>query len=438
MGTPSSRELQESLDKAFDLVEQEVEAPEPYSTSEDDAAAQQQAEQDAADAESDRSDEPGGVGLPTMLGFGLMVAGLLLAISPLIGLPRWMSDQFLAMGLSPALLFLAGALMAVLCWSQALSRRASKATLLARLENGLQALEAQVEAIGAEARAARASGTEEERLFEVQRLLGKQDGVIANLTKAVRMHNKPLVDLVGTATDLGKKVEENEKHTLAIKLDLEAIEKALTESIASSEKRWEGMFERLRGSENELDARQAKSRELLLERLEPHVTNACKRLSGDMESSWTQVRETLERAIKQVETNTRDEVQAVGRRFDEITRLANKLDELAKKLEAQQSSPAAGLSAEDQRQIAGMQRTAQQILSAVERLESRPAVAAMPASMSGSMQSTMGSSMQAATAARPVPAAPATPAPAADEPGSSERTGRVLSASERLKQMRGS
>ena len=126
-------------------------------------------------------------------------------------------------------------------------------------------------------------------------------------------------------------------------------------------------------------------------------------------AQWDLLRESMDRAFKDLEGQTRDELQALGRRLDSAGSTGEGHDPLA---------------------LASIQQAVQRILSAVEALEHRP------------------SDGLADTGSKPTPQGPPfgppASAPATDLPPVKDaeiKTGdkgkRVLSAIERLKQMRG-
>jgi hypothetical protein len=417
MGMPSSRELAESLDQAFDLVETETSTPDPALLEEVEAEGYDDPLADARKHDEATNPTPAS-GPPWALWFGLalMIAGLGLAVVDLGGLlPEKYLQQMHAIGLAGGPVFLFGVLLAILAMSQSTAARRAETQLTATLESADEALHATLRQELGDLRQETAQGaTNDADRHEVTKLLNKLESMLANLSKAVRLHNKPLVDLVGMAAEHSKSLDESKQALLAIRLDQEAIEKAMTESVTSGEKRFEGLFERLRGSETELSTSLAATRDAMLGRLEPALAELSNRLVSEVATRWEAMQGQLEQLVKDLETRTRDELQGLTEKLDHLDSTARSSTGKAP------SSDAIAKAAEK-----ALHKAVQPLLDAVEKLQVK--AAAGPAQLSP----------QEAARTQPAVRAPVPDPERRPLPADPERTGNVFSAIERLKQLRG-
>ena len=405
MGRMSSEELQESLDEAFDLVEHH-EDDEAIAADPEPMPAPRVATTDVAPVKISA--------IPQYIGLLLIVAAFGLAALPFVpGIKESMLTRFADIGLTPGLMFLAGVLLSGLAWLQSTGLRNSMHALQAHVRDDLSEIRHEVESIAEEARRTDQAQVIGDSLGELERGLTKQDGMISNLTKAVRMHNKPLVDIVGMATEMQQSIKGHEEKLLSVKLDLEAIEKAVCESLSSAEKRWEGMFERLHSSESSIEDRLLATREALASRLEPFIEKNNKQLAEELETQWDLLREAIEKSLDQLESQTRDEIRGV-----------------AEKISSGGESPSFG---KLEQNLAALQRSVEQFGRQAVASAAAPSAASAPAAASSEAKT-------AATTAAPssaASAAPSAPAPSAGDAAEGGGGKNVMSAIERLKKMRG-
>jgi hypothetical protein len=201
-------------------------------------------------------------GSPALWG-GLILLGLGIAFAALsfLGNGGALVKTLQPIGLEPSMLFLSGVVLVLIGNGQ---RKASQ-TLLANIEGSLQQGSLEMEGILAELKETQQQTPQPTAPNgDLQISFNKLENMVVSLTKATRMYNKPLVDLVGMMTDQGKEIEE-------IRSDLEGLEKAMAENAVTSEKKFEGLVERLRGDTQELEEIFEKSRETLLSELKPFV-----------------------------------------------------------------------------------------------------------------------------------------------------------------------
>lgn len=412
MGT-NSQELQESLDQAFDMVGDESVADAP----EQQQVVRRKSRTVRAQSRRTRVDVKLS-GIPQYLGVLLILAAFFIAAAPQLGVPENYLTTISQIGITPGLLLVSGILLAGLAWLQSTGLRSTARVLSQQIGSELNVIGDEVHAMAEDARNANPNAAIEDQIHEQFQVLAKVETMIANLTKAVRMHNKPLVDIVGLVTDVDKRCSDTQQQLGAVQHDLEAIERGLGESTAANEKHWEGMFQRLHGSETEIEDHLEKSRQVTFERLESHIVTENKRLAGEVETHCDMLREQLEKAISGIENAT---TTALGQ-------VQNKVDEIA-------STPSKG--AIDPEIFTTLERNLERVRDTVELLASRPAAAPVAASASPSANApapTLGSEQpRRRSSAKPSPAPAATSAGGEDGEGGKN----VMSAIERLKKMRG-
>lgn len=414
MGTTNSQDLQESLDQAFDLVGddsvQEIpEAPEVAPVSRVRRSTRSTARRDVRIST-----------FPQWIGVLLILAAFGLAVAPQLGLDEAALTKITLLGVTPGLLFVTGVLLAGLAWLQSTGLRSSARALSNHIGTELATIGDEVAAMAEDAKNANPNAMLENEFDGHRQILAKIETMVANLTKAVRMHNKPLVDIVGLATDLNKQATETQQQIAATKIDLEALERGLGKSTAANEKHWEGLVQRLHGSENEIEGQLEKSRDVIFERLERYIVTENERLTSEFETHCELLREQLESILHSIETNTTGEIRGV----------ASRVDELAK-------NGAGATASIDPSIFAGLERNIAQVRDTVELLASRPSVAATTQTTTApTLGSPKADPPRTAPAPQPAPTA-STPSSIAD--GETEGPGgkRVMSAIERLKKMRG-
>ncbi|MFQ5503509.1 MAG: hypothetical protein ACE5F1_01785 [Planctomycetota bacterium] len=223
--------------------------------------------------------------LPLILGISLIAAGILLGVLWPLKVENVLLELLSNLGLSPALVFVAGVLLTALSSSPVAKHRSTTENLLITLEDDLNRVQQQLHQLTTD----EPNESVQEHSIAIQNLLvsfQKHEGLLTNLNKATRMFNKPLVDIVGLVTDLEKGQEDIRNH-------LESLEKATKENIVSAEKKWEGLAERIRREDQEggvdprqlLDAVGPELEELLLSttsRLETKLGEVCGRLEASI------------------------------------------------------------------------------------------------------------------------------------------------------------
>ncbi|GEM_PF-3187794 len=206
---------------------------------------------------------PGAGGAALWGGLFLLVLGIAYGALNVLGKGSELLGSFQAIGLEPSMLFLSGLVLILIGKGQGKASR----NLLENLQENLQHGNREIEGLLQELRDAQQRSSQTQTATapgDVQIALTKLENMMVSLTKATRMYNKPLVDLVSMMTDQGKELEE-------IRSDLEGLEKAMAENAVTAEKKFEGLVERLRGDTQELEEIFEKSREALLGELKPFV-----------------------------------------------------------------------------------------------------------------------------------------------------------------------
>lgn len=413
MGT-SSQDLQDSLDQAFDMVGDESVAEATTVT----PPARRKSRTTRARSRNVKVDVKLS-SVPQYLGILLILAAFGVAAAKELGVDENALTIISRIGITPGLLLVAGILLAGLAWLQSTGLRSTARVLSQQMGSELTQIGDEVQAMAEEARNANPNAVIEDQLGEQVQILAKVETMIANLTKAVRMHNKPLVDIVGMVTDLDKQGTQTQQQLSAVQHDLEAIERGLGESTASNEKHWEGMYQRLHGSENEIESCLEKSREVTFERLESHIERENKRLASEVETYCDMLREQLEQAIRNIESTTNGAIESVSSRVEKLANAPSK-------------------AALDPQVFSGLERNLERVRDTVELLASRPAAApaAASASTSASTAPTLGTERPTRSqASAPSSSSSATAAPTSED---AEGVGKnVMSAIERLKKMRG-
>ncbi len=419
----STQELQESLDQAFDLVEQQTFQA---SVAVDDEFVDEESFAEVAPPPTPKSSS-----LATYLGMTLLLASFALAVAPLFA-PEAMLVKINALGLTPALLFLTGVMVTGLSLAQSANHQRAQAHLSGIVCSELCQVRQDVTTMIAEARSSTpGEQANAARYDEIVANYQKQDAMLGSLTKAVRMHNKPLVDLLGLANDILKKHEDAEKHLLGIKFDVEAIERTGRDAGTLAERRWEGLAQRMTTGDTEVEARLSALGKTIIEHLEPHILGESKRLNGELETQWELMREELEHGLRRLGKETREEVQTVARQIErieagggsaEIGRLKSVIERLASGIE--DGSHSAG---SDPLALAQIQQGVGKLVRMVESMEHAPRP---PQSAAESQPTSAPAAPKKTQAARAAPDKPST--------SSTGKKGKhVLSAIERLKQMRG-
>ncbi len=225
--------------------------------------------------------------------------------------------------------------------------------------------------------------------------LKKLENMIANLNKAMRMFNKPLLDVVTRLSDIEQKIED-------VNQEIRAVEKAMAENLVTSEKKWEGMIEILRGHTDALEEQLHQSRDHLLDEIKPFIEEKAnnagikigQRLDEDRKEREADLEKRFE-SLKAALTEERPDAREVPVDLGPIEASLREVLDAVRGLEACASSP----------------------VPVREGGGGLPRTSPEPAATAG----------EAAQASKPS-AEPAT------DPG---RTVRVLSAIEKLKQMRG-
>ena len=149
MGTPSSNELQESLDKAFDLVEEDTLSQDPELLHDEPSLSEDIEAFDAPAA----ADQTKASKLALYLGVALVIGGFGLAVAPLSGaVSAGTLAKLQSLGLSPALFFVCGVVLTSLGWSQITNLRSNSSMLSGLMSGELQHVHDQVREIADEAR----------------------------------------------------------------------------------------------------------------------------------------------------------------------------------------------------------------------------------------------------------------------------------------------
>ncbi len=330
---------------------------------------------------------------------GIILLGLGIAFAALsvLGKGFALTQGLQSFGLEPSMLFLSGIVLVLIGNGQ----RKAGHNLLAQIEGSLEQGNQEIEGILAELREAQQQTPQPGSTAsndQVQISLTKLENMMVSLTKATRMYNKPLVDLVSMMTDQDRELEE-------IRSDLEGLEKAMAENAVTSEKKFEGLVERLRGDTQELEEIFEKSRETLLAELKPFVG------------------QKADQAGEKLQLKLEEDRRALHETFENLgASLESKIKEAFSKSEGKVN---------DAEALQRLESSLGSLLATVQKIE-KEGVKAVAGVGAGTPP----------PAAKAAPAKAATPAPAASskdsgtQPGQG-RTKKVMSAIEKLKQLRG-
>ncbi|HHI79854.1 MAG TPA: hypothetical protein ENK02_07715 [Planctomycetes bacterium] len=348
------------------------------------------------------SPAPGAGGATLWGGVLLLVLGTAFAGLSLLGKGGPLTQALEPIGLEPSMLFLSGLVLVLIGNGQ---RKAGR-NLLANIEASLQSRQdnTELERLIAELREAQQqapqSGTP---MGDHQIAFTKLENMITSLTKATRMYNKPLVDLVGMMTDQGKELEE-------IRSDLEGLEKAMAESAVTSEKKFEGLVERLRGDTQELEEIFEKSRETLLAELKPFVGQKA-----------DQAGEKLQLKLKEDRRLLKETFENLG------TSLESRIKEAFAKMEEKEQDPKA---------LQRLESSLNDLIATVRKIEKEGVQAGAPAMAGVGTGPSPTPASAAAPAASPTASASSSPKDSGTQP-TPGRSKKVMSAIEKLKQLRG-
>ena len=469
-GYPDSEDDDYSEDESYDEFEEEEEE----ANAEPDPAvetAPESAPQSLSDAVGAPPRTGFGSNLPLLLGLCLTLAGIGLgAAGTLNMLPKEILAQLANLGLQPGLMFMTGVILSGIGLGLRRSAQNSIQQFASKLSEEIDYLRSEVQAVTEQSNAARAAALAQS-VEGMQGMMSKQESMLGNLTKATRMFNKPLMDLASNVHDLDRKQEEVRRNVLAI-------EKAQSEDIASSERKFEGLVEQLHKhtvnvqhtvtealrdegkrilscvekvlETNKLFAEESTKRfqsleDGMLDVLSEHSNTTTERFtefSSHVEHIEKQTKELLERGAPELDLS---ELGAISGKLLELQATLQNFAALEKQLTTVQQSiqELAAKPAPEPVKLDGLaqiDRNIAQVQRAVQELAQRPVPQAVAtAAPAASRAASTPAPAAAPAAARPSAGGGADPLPAPISGTSESQTGgKVLSAIEKLKQLRGS
>lgn len=318
-------------------------------------------------------------------------------------------------GINPAILLVSGILLTTLALAQRGVMQSSTHKLLLAFEQEQSKVHHELHTLLNEKLSDQHdfSATNEAEAFEkLAMMFRKIESMLANLTKATRLLNKPIVDLHSQVADIQDPLEQMRAGIGEIHGDFELLTKSQTEAAVNFEKKWESQMQRqLMETQELLDKYEQVKRELLnnldhrLDDLDKHV----ERLDGDRG-----FQEELQEFSQKLE---KDLEEKLGKNIDQ---LSEKVAQLGQQ----------GGDDPSEKVISELQDGMDRILSAVEEISSRP-VAAAAASSSGT-------SSKPAKAKSSKSTAKSKSSSGGKAQGEKQGGKKVLSAIEKLKQLRGS
>ncbi len=371
-----------------------------------------------------------GSNLPLILGLGLTFSGIALGAAASVGLlPSQALERLVSLGLQPGLLFMTGIVLSGIGLGMRRSAQNSIQQFASRLSQEIDYLRSEVQTVTEQSSAARAAVLAQS-VDGVQHMMAKQETMLGNLTKATRMFNKPLMDLATSVHDLERTQDDIKRNVLAI-------EKAQSDNIAGSEMKFEG----------------------LVEQLHTHTVNVQQTLSDALTQQGEKLIETVNQVLETSklfaeESGKRfqsledgmldvlsEQSNTVTERFSAFATQISKLEEHTKIIAERPAPELPKVEMPDLPDFDKIESSVREVQRAVEELSRRPAAVA-----TGAPAATAAPAAAAAPAAKPAASPrPATGSSAEANPlptpisgtKPSETGGKVLSAIEKLKALRG-
>jgi len=296
--------------------------------------------------------------------------------------PELLEGQWATYGISPGALLLGGVLLLTLGFTHRKNHRFSTESILVKIEDELDTLHQQFDELLVE-RLPVNDAPAGSALQQIQMAMQKSEGMLSNLNKATRMFNKPLLDLVGKVTDLEKAqhdAEEIRTKVLDVQADVMKAQKEIKTDLLAIERAMQ----------------------------EAHVTNEKKweGLVSRFHTDTDGLAETVKKALQELEVDEQG-----------LDKVLDKLEAIMAQLEsAGDTAPSASGPLDSHRLT--------RIETAVNQLLERGGTAAV-------------NTTAAPPPSAPEPAVATASAPAESSGKASGKPKQVMSAIERLKQLRG-
>lgn len=433
---PGSFEDPGYLGPVFEETSEEAAEEDDPLDYEDDYAAEAQVQAPAATPEPAPvpGNRPAGSNLPLILGLALTFAGIALGAAGTLGVvPHHVLDKLVSLGLQPGLMFMTGIILSGIGLGMRRSTQNSIQEFASRLSQEIDYLRSEVQTVTEQSNSARAAALAQS-VEGVQAMMAKQEAMLGNLTKATRMFNKPLMDLASNVHDLDRKQEEVRRNVLAI-------EKAQSESIKGGEKRFEGLVEQLHthtvnGQKTVTEALDAEGKKILSQ--VEAVLEASKLFADETGKRFQSLEDGMLDVLSEHSNSTTEIFSSYKDKLDALDKLAGLEEKLAELIELA-AKPAPTPPAVELPELSQIQASVRDVQSAIRDLANRPAPA--PVSAAAPAASTPSSPPAARTSSPPPAAKTGNEADPIPSPISgtqpSQTGGKVLSAIEKLKQLRG-
>ncbi len=354
--------------------------------------------------------------MPMVIGILLVVTGMALGAWEVTATSQTGALEILGkFGINPALLLVSGILLTTLALAQRGVMQSSTHKLLLAFEQEQTKVHNELQNLLEEKLTDQNSFSatnEAEAFAKLGMMFRKIESMLANLTKAMRLLNKPIVDLHSQVADITDPLQKLDTGINEIHEEFALLTKSQTEAAVNFEKKWESQMQRqLTETQELLDKYDQVKRELLsnldhrLDDLDKHV----EKLEGS-----SKLQEELEEFSKKLES---DLEQKLGKNLDQ---LSAKLEELAQQGSEDQSDKA----------LSEIQDNMGRILSVVEDISARPVPvgAAAGGSTSKAVKATRSSSKSSSKSKAET---------VGKSQGGKQGGKKVLSAIEKLKQLRG-
>lgn len=361
--------------------------------------------------------------MPLVIGMLLVSVAIALGAWEVMAKSQTGAMQLLAQfGINPAILLVSGILLTTLALAQRGVMQSSSHKLLLAFEKEQSKVHSELQAVLEEKLSSQQdfSATNEAEAFEkLGMMFRKIESMLANLTKAMRLLNKPIVDLHSHVADLHDPLKQMDTKIAGIHEAFELLTKSQTEAAVNFEKKWESQMQRqLMETQELLDKYEQVKRELL-SNLDQRLDDLDQHVQGLEGNSGFQ--DGLDEFGKKLES---DLEQKIVKNLDQVT---EKLQELTQQAGDDQNDKVFS-------EISEIQESMGRILSVVEEISERPvAVAATADSGSKSKGSSNSSGSSSSKSSSKTKKSSATKSEGGQQGGT-----KVMSAIEKLKQLRGS
>jgi len=363
--------------------------------------------------------------MPLVIGMLLVTVAMALGAWEVTAKTQTGAMQLLTQfGINPAILLVSGILLTTLALAQRGVMQSSTHQLLLAFEKEQGKVHNELQAVLEEKLSSQQnfSATNEAEAFEkLGMMFRKIESMLANLTKAMRLLNKPIVDLHHQVTDMHDPLKEMDAKVGGIHEAFELLTKSQTEAAVNFEKKWESQMQRqLQETQELLDKYEQVKRELLsnldkrLDDIDTHVTS----LEGN-----SGFQDGLDEFGKKLETELE---QKITKNLDQVT---EKLTQLTQQGGEDQSD----------KLFSEIQESMGRILTVVEDISERPVPVGAAAAPAAASQASSSSSTRSSGSSGSKSASKSKKSSGSSKSEGGKQGGKkVLSAIEKLKQLRGS